>query len=355
MRRPMSDLDLTRYDYHLPAELIAQQPVTHRPDARLMVVQRQGGHIHHSHVRDLSEWLRPGDHLVLNDSRVIPARLVGYRKATGGRWQGLFLRADDQGIWELLCKTRGKLVAGERIMLQDREAEDSIELHMLACLEKGIWAARPDSGESIWGLLNRIGRVPLPHYIRHGKMVSADLQRYQTVFANEPGSVAAPTAGLHFTHDLLTRLSAMGVEHSFVTLHVGMGTFRPITAAQIDQHVMHREWARLNDQTAERLSVVRNGGHRVIAVGTTAVRVLESAAAASSAIQAWSGETDLYIRPRYSFRVVDALLTNFHLPKSTLLVLVRTFGGDALIRAAYEEAIRERYRFFSYGDAMLIL
>jgi S-adenosylmethionine:tRNA ribosyltransferase-isomerase len=346
--------EIDAYDYQLPAELIAQQPVANRSDGRLMIVDRQRGTIEHAHVRDLAECLRAGDCLVVNDSRVVPARLSGYRQSTGGRWQGLFLSADADGNWQLLCKTRGRLEVGEQVVLVDRAANPSLTLRMLARLDGGAWAARPDSGESAWSLLQRVGRVPLPHYIRRGEMIDQDQHWYQTVYADRPGSVAAPTAGLHLTSALLEQLrrSAIGVQR--VTLHVGIGTFRPIAVSRLAEHRMHAEWGEITEATAAELRAVRARGHRVVAVGTTAVRVLESAAA-SGPLTAWAGETQLFIRPPYEFRAVDALLTNFHLPRSTLLVLVRTFGGDALIRQAYAVAIRERYRFFSYGDAMLIV
>jgi S-adenosylmethionine:tRNA ribosyltransferase-isomerase len=217
-----------------------------------------------------------------------------------------------------------------------------------------VWAVRPEPLGEPLEILSRVGRVPLPPYIRDSEMVESDVQAYQTVFAAQPGAVAAPTAGLHFTPELLDQLARRGVERQFVTLHVGIGTFRPITAETLDQHVMHSEWCSLSAETAQRLHAARTTGRRVIAVGTTVARTLESAAASAPG-QAFQGATNLFIRPPYQFRAIDALLTNFHLPKSTLLILVRTFGGDALLRRAYDEAIAERYRFFSYGDAMLIL
>jgi S-adenosylmethionine:tRNA ribosyltransferase-isomerase len=211
-----------------------------------------------------------------------------------------------------------------------------------------------ETDEPVFSLLDRLGRVPLPPYIRQGEMMPADRQRYQTVFAREPGAVAAPTAGLHFTADLLRRLEADGIGHCFVTLHVGLDTFRPVTAERLADHKMHSEWGQLEAATVERIGECHKRGGRVIAVGTTSVRVLESAAA-GTLMQPWSGWTELFIRPPYTFRAVDALLTNFHLPRTTLLVLVRTFGGDELVLRAYEEAIRQEYRFYSYGDAMLVL
>jgi S-adenosylmethionine:tRNA ribosyltransferase-isomerase len=219
---------------------------------------------------------------------------------------------------------------------------------------EGVWTARPETSEETLVLLERAGRVPLPPYIRDGEMADADRQTYQTVYAEKPGAVAAPTAGLHFTPPLLNQLEDRGIELCRVTLHVGLGTFRPISTATLNEHPMHAEWACIDASTVGRLQQIRAAGGRIVAVGTTVVRTLETAAATGQ-LQAWQGETDLFIRPPYQFRAVDALLTNFHLPKSTLLILVRTFGGDELIRRAYDEAIREGYRFYSYGDAMLIL
>jgi S-adenosylmethionine:tRNA ribosyltransferase-isomerase len=353
----MSEID--QYDYPLPKELIAQQPTAHRADARLLVVERAQGTIAHHHVRDLPRLLRAGDALVLNETRVVAARLVGRRRATGGHWEGLFLASDGQGTWKLLCKARGKLFAGERIELASDLGPGAVVLELVAKGEAGVWLARPvprpgEEPRSDFELLESAGRVPLPHYIRSGEMVAADRERYQTVFARNPGAVAAPTAGLHFTTELLRQLEASGVDLVKLTLHVGLDTFRPITVESLADHPMHAEWGQIDSAAVDRLVETRRRGGRIVAVGTTSVRVLETAAAAGT-LAPWQGETRLFIRPGHVFRAVDGLLTNFHLPRTTLLVLVRTFGGDALMRQAYEEAIREEYRFYSYGDAMLIL
>lgn len=357
-------LTLDDYDYVLPKELIAQHPLPNRADARLLVVRRDAQSIEHFHIRDLPELLRAGDGLVLNDTRVLPAKLVGYRQQTKGRWLGLFLEADPDGHLKLLCKTRGQLKPWDQITLVDRAHRDDVTLTMLARLGGGAWAARAETDESPEALLERIGRVPLPHYIRGGNMVDEDVRRYQTVYASQLGSVAAPTAGLHFTQELLQQLQAAHIEFARVTLHVGLGTFAPIKVDRIEDHRMHQEWARLDEENAARLQAIRAAGGRVIGVGSTSVRTLESAAlhAASQSgdevfnpYQAWEGETDLFIRPPFQFRAIDGMLTNFHLPRTSLLVMVRTFGGDELIQRAYQAAIEERYRFFSYGDAMLIL
>jgi len=346
--------ELDSYDYDLPRERIAQEPLRQRADARLLVVNREAGQLQHSHVRNLHEILSPGDCLVLNDTRVIPAQLSGYRVKTGGRWSGLFLHADGAGTWKVLSRTRGRLVGGEEVMLQDRQSGDCWSITMLAPLEGGAWAVRPNAPGSCEALLEEVGRVPLPHYIRGGHMKPADQTNYQTVYAEHPGSVAAPTAGLHFTEDLLRKLEQAGVLICRVTLHVGIGTFRPIQVATLAEHQMHAEVGMVSEDVARRIEEARQAGGRVVAVGTTTVRLLESAAVEGQ-VCGWSGETDLFIRPPYDFQAIQGMMTNFHLPKSSLLVLVRTFGGDALLRQAYQEAIEQQYRFYSYGDAMLIL
>jgi S-adenosylmethionine:tRNA ribosyltransferase-isomerase len=346
--------ELEEYDYQLPGELIAQFPLAHRADARLLIVDRGAAELDHAHVRDLPELLRPDDCLVLNDTRVVKARLLGRRISTGGRWQGLFLDEDADGNWRLLCKTRGKLFPGERIALRDLAGDDVVVLRLLTRLDQGVWAGRPETDEASMTLLDRIGRVPLPHYIRRGESLPADQQDYQTVFAEHLGSVAAPTAGRHFTAQLLAKLQSGGVQVEKVTLHVGVGTFRPIASAQLSDHQMHREWCRLDPDTAARLRAVKEQGRRIIAVGTTTVRTLETAARDGS-LQAWEGDTELFIQPGYEFRAIDGLITNFHLPRSTLLVLVCAFAGRRLVQQAYQTAIEQKYRFFSYGDAMLIV
>jgi S-adenosylmethionine:tRNA ribosyltransferase-isomerase len=340
--------------------LIAQAPLPNRADARLLVVDRSTRTLSHKYVRDLPEILLPGDALVLNDTKVIPARLVGRRTETGGHWEGLFLDAAEDGLWRVICKTRGHPKPGETVTLIDPEGRDDVRLVLGARQAEGIWVLRPESDEDPLGLLERAGRVPLPPYIRGGEMVDADRRDYQTVFARHAGAIAAPTAGLHFTELLLRKLEKIGVALCRVTLHVGAATFRPIVAPTLAEHRMDAEWAELTRETVDRLVAARARGGRVIAVGTTAVRVLETAAGhrrhdGLGPLEPFTGKTELFIHPPYQFLAVDALMTNFHLPRTTLLVLVRTFGGDELIKAAYEEAIREEYRFFSYGDAMLIL
>jgi S-adenosylmethionine:tRNA ribosyltransferase-isomerase len=348
----MSELD--QYDYQLPRELIAQHPLARRSDARLLVVDRADESIRHAYVRDLPEFLGSGDTLVFNDTKVIPARLVGRRERTGGRWTGLFLAADEHGIWQILGKTRGRLEPGEAIVLTSWDTRTSLTLRLIAKQDGGVWAAIPDTEGKPLELLAQVGRVPLPPYIRDGEMVEGDVERYQTVFAKKSGAVAAPTAGLHFTPELLAALKEHGVLAQFVTLHIGIGTFRPITAERLADHPMHSEWCSVTAKVVQQLQLARSAGKRIVAVGTTVARTLESAAADGS-LAPFDGSTELFIRPPYQFRAVDALLTNFHLPKSTLLILVRALGGDRLIQRAYQQAIADQYRFFSYGDAMLIL
>jgi S-adenosylmethionine:tRNA ribosyltransferase-isomerase len=350
---PFDDDDIGSYDYDLPLELIAAEPPARREDARLLVLDRSTGAMSHGNIRDLPTLLSPGDRLVLNNTRVIPARLRGSRESTGGKWEGLFLRTDADGAWELLGQTRGRLQIGERVVITSPRGE-TLLLTLVGKGDEGIWRATPDPVLPAFDLLERFGEVPLPPYIRKGVAKPEDQERYQTIFAKARGSVAAPTAGLHFTQDLFEACRAREIERSFVTLHVGIGTFRPVTAARLSQHTMHSEWGELPTETAHEIVATKRSGGRIVAVGTTSVRLLETAARGGT-IGPFRGETDIFIRPPYEFRAVDVLLTNFHLPRSTLLALVSAFASPEMIRAAYAEAIEHRYRFFSYGDAMLIL
>ena len=344
-------------DYDLPRRLIAQQPLQRRADARLLVVRRGTGAIEHWHVRDLPRLLNPGDRLVLNDTKVVPAQLRGRRESTGGNWQGLYLDEHEEGGWRIVCKTRGHLKPPEPVVLTDTEGRDAARLWLIERLDEGQWHARADGDESTLRLLERVGRVPLPPYIRDGAMVDDDVENYQTVFAKHAGSVAAPTAGLHFTPKLLGQLAESGIDLSAVTLHVGLGTFRPISDDDYQKHTMHAEWARTTPAAASEMAATRAAGGRVIAVGSTVTRTLETIAAENpdTVYAAWEGRTHLYITPPHEFRAIDALMTNFHFPRTTLLLMVQAFAGSDLVRAAYEEAVREEYRFYSYGDAMLIL
>jgi len=340
------------FDYHLPPELVAQEPCSERDKSRLLVVRRSTQSIEHHIFEDLPELLSPGDLLVLNDTRVVPARLVGRRARTGGRWEGLFLRELPDRSWLILSKSRGKLMPGEEIQVEP----GPLRLQLLEKTEQGHWLVRPEveAASTTFDLLERYGQVPLPPYIRKGQGSPADRERYQTVYARQAGAVAAPTAGFHFTPQVFERLQERGIDRTFATLHVGLGTFQPIQGEDFTKHVMHREWGELSREAADAISRCKCRGGKVVAVGTTSVRLLETVTA-SGGPRPWQGETSLYIFPPFEFHAVDALLTNFHLPRTTLLLLVSAFGGIDLMKRAYEIAIQERYRFFSYGDAMLII
>lgn len=346
--------ELSNYDYDLPPELIAQEPSARRDDARLLIVHKSSGRIEHGFVTDLPGILNPDDVMVVNDTKVVPARLVGQRVSTGGKWQGLFLERDGDGLWKMLSKTRGTLHPGESIRLTDIDGRPDAELVLVAKLDDGAWAVRPVGDIGCEELLLKHGRVPLPPYIRSGEMVDADRERYQTVYAAAPGAVAAPTAGLHFSDSLLKETESRIQAIESVTLHVGIGTFRPVSAERFEEHQMHSEWCEITQACVERLEHCRQSGGRIFAVGTTSVRVLESAST-TGALGSYCGETDLFIYPPYEFKSVDMMMTNFHLPKSTLLVLVSAFAGYELIREAYAKAVENNYRFYSYGDAMLLI
>ncbi|MEX0715309.1 MAG: tRNA preQ1(34) S-adenosylmethionine ribosyltransferase-isomerase QueA [Planctomycetaceae bacterium] len=359
--------DLADYDYDLPADLIAAHPPAERDAGRLLVLRSETGDIEHRTVRDLPGLLRRGDRLVLNDTRVLPARLFGRRAATGGKWEGLFLGVTPDGRWRMMSRTRGKLRPGESIELipasdatisgvavSDAATAERIALTLREREADGVWQAEPNVAVDPLAILDRFGTMPLPPYIERAAEF-ADRERYQTTFAHEPGAVAAPTAGLHFTPELLTACAVHGVDRTTITLHVGIGTFKPITVERLDEHVMHSEWRRLSEAAADEINDTRRRGGRIVAVGTTSVRTLESAADAEGVVRAVSGPTELFIRPPYRFRAVDGLLTNFHLPRSSLLVLVSAFAGRERILRAYAEAISRHYRFYSYGDAMLLL
>ena len=337
-------------DYDLPAGLIAQRPADPRDQARLLVARRQDRSLAHHRFSDLPALLSPGDLLILNDTQVLPARLIGRRLTTGGKWEGLFLRDLGDGIWEIICQTRGRLRPGERITIEP----GPMTIELLEPLPEGAWRARPEATGCTVELLHQHGRVPLPPYIRKGTATESDRDRYQTIYARQPGAVAAPTAGLHFTRAVFEQLEQRGIGWAFVTLHVGLGTFRPIEVDDYTLHPMHREWGCLPQETVQAIHACRERGGRVVAVGTTAVRVLETATKLGP-LAPWQGETDLFIYPPYDFRVVNALVTNFHLPRTTLLLLVAAFAGVELTELAYRTAIAERYRFYSYGDAMLII
>ncbi|MFN8483101.1 MAG: tRNA preQ1(34) S-adenosylmethionine ribosyltransferase-isomerase QueA [Anaerolineae bacterium] len=352
------------FDYHLPPDRIAQTPAEPRDSSRLLVLDRASGRRSHRRFRDLPDLLRPGDLLVANDSRVRPARLLG-RKASGGRVELLLLKPVDATTWETLARGH-RLAPGARLVFGDGQ----VNAQIVGVTGAGGRLVRFDA--PVEPLLPDLGHVPLPPYI-HEHL--DDPERYQTVYSRVVGSAAAPTAGLHFTGALIERLDTLGIGMAFVTLHVGLDTFRPVEVEDARSHVMHSEWAELSADTAAAIAAVRAAGGRVVAVGTTAVRVLESAALASAGIDPghsqdfaalprpaappplapYSGWTRLFITPGYQVRAVDALITNFHLPRSTLLMLVSAFAGREAMLAAYDEAVAEGYRFFSFGDAMLIV
>jgi S-adenosylmethionine:tRNA ribosyltransferase-isomerase len=343
----------SQFEFDLPDELIAQHPVEPRDRSRLMVVDRRRKCWEHRTFAELPEILGSHDVLVRNDSRVVPARLIGRRAATGGKWEGLFLREQPDDTWEMLATTRGRPTTGEHVVVGQ-----GLHLVLEGRRAGGSWVVRPERGgeddKSTPALLERHGLTPLPPYIRRGCEALADRVAYQTVYARRSGSVAAPTAGLHFTDEVFARLTARGIIWVDLTLHVGLGTFRPIEVERIEDHVMHAEWVELSTDAIGILKLRRREGGRIVAIGTTSARGLETAAAGES-LESISGETNIFIQPGHVFRGLDALITNFHLPRSSLLVLVSALAGLELIRAAYDEAIRRQYRFFSYGDAMLIL
>ena len=330
------------FDYFLPPETIAQTPAEPRDSSRLLVLERATGQIEHKRFRQITDYLRAGALLVINQTRVIPARMYAH-KPSGGKIELLLLRREDELTWECLVGGKG-LVSGKRVSLQNGLGAEIVEV-----LEGSRRRVRFD--EPVEQHLAADGQMPLPPYI-HEKL--SDPERYQTVYSKTPGSAAAPTAGLHFTPRLLAELEAQGVKLAAVTLHVGLDTFAPVSEDDPEEHKIHTEWCELSPQVAEQIKATKAAGGRVIAVGTTSVRTLESAARGRDEIAAFAGPTSIYILPGYQYKVVDALITNFHLPKSTLIMLVSAFAGRETILQTYQTAIREGYRFFSFGDAMFI-
>ncbi len=351
----------SEFDYDLPPELIAQTPIEPRDASRLLVLRRASGDIEHRLFRDISTCLRPGDLLVANESRVIPARLFGHKVPSGGKVEMLLISKRADGTWEVLLKPGRRVKPGTRVALH-ANIKSEAKSAATAPVSAAVVDSTPAGGRvvafsvPIETLLEQLGVIPLPPYI-HSAL--DDPERYQTVYARVKGSVAAPTAGLHFTPELVQRLQQDGVEFAFVTLHISMDTFRPVQEEDVSAHRMYSEYCELPAQTAQAINRARAERRRVIAVGTTSVRVLETAGArlpgGADALSPFVGPTDLFIYPGFRFRVVDAMLTNFHLPRSTLLMLVAAFAGKDLIDHAYRAAIQERYRFYSFGDAMLIL
>ncbi len=339
-------MQLSDFDYHLPEELIAQHPAAVRDQSRLLVLGRDTGAVSHRRFYDLSSYLVPGDTLVFNDTRVIPARLVGTKSDTGGKVEVFLLNRLAEDRWETLVKPGRKLRPGTTVNFGD-----DLSGEILAVTDFGGRVVRFSFNGIFEEVLDRLGETPLPPYI-HEQL--PDKERYQTVYSRARGSAAAPTAGLHFTDKLLSSLADNSINLAFLTLHVGLGTFRPVSAENILDHKMHREYYSIPPAAADTVNRAKERGGRIIAVGTTAVRTLETVAR-DGRIEAGSGWTDIFIYPGYRFQMVDALLTNFHLPKSTLLMLVSAFAGRENVLAAYREAVAERYRFFSFGDAMLII
>lgn len=341
-------MDVKDFYYDLPQELIAQDPLEDRSSSRLMVLDKITGEVEHRHFKDITEYLRPGDCLVINNTKVIPARLYGVKEGTEAKIEILLLKRKENDIWETLvkpgkkCKIGTKIVFGEGILTGEvvdivEEGNRLIQFHYEGIFEE---------------ILDRLGQMPLPPYITHQLQ---DKNRYQTVYAKYDGSAAAPTAGLHFTPELLQQVRDMGVEIAEVTLHVGLGTFRPVKETDVLKHHMHSEFYKIEQSEADKINKAKKEGHRVIAVGTTSTRTLESAADENGFLTEKSGWTEIFIYPGHQFKVIDALITNFHLPESTLVMLVSALAGREHVLAAYETAVEEKYRFFSFGDAMFIV
>ena len=340
-------MDVKDFYYDLPQELIAQDPLEDRSSSRLMVLDKITGEVEHRHFKDITEYLRPGDCLVINNTKVIPARLYGVKEGTEAKIEILLLKRKENDIWETLvkpgkkCKIGTKIVFGEGILTGEvvdivEEGNRLIQFHYEGIFEE---------------ILDRLGQMPLPPYITHQLK---DKNRYQTVYAKYEGSAAAPTAGLHFTTELLQQIEQMGVSIARVTLHVGLGTFRPVKVDDVEQHHMHTEFYRVTKEAADQINQTKQAGGRIICVGTTSCRTIESATDDNGVIHPGEGDTSIFIYPGYRFKMLDCLITNFHLPESTLLMLVSALAGKEHIMAAYEEAVKERYRFFSFGDAMFI-
>jgi S-adenosylmethionine:tRNA ribosyltransferase-isomerase len=338
------------YDFPLPAGLIAQRPTERRDESRLLVVHRAAGRIEHRRFRDLVEYVEPGDALVLNATRVLRARLLGTRDKSGARAEIFLLKPLGADRWEAMVQPGGKLKPGRRVHIAD-----GFDVEVLEITERRTRIVRLETGAlSADEAIDRLGHVPLPPYVERGDE-TVDAERYQTVYARERGSVAAPTAGLHFTPELLSAIETKGVRRAELVLHVGAGTFKPVEVEDPSAHVMHSEWFTIPPNAAATINEVRAAKKSVWAVGTTSCRALESAARDDGSLPAGDAETDIFIRPPYRFRMVDRLITNFHLPRSTLVMLVAAFAGYELTMRAYKEAVDEHYRFYSYGDAMVIL
>lgn len=343
----MEQLKKSDFYFELPEELIAQDPLEDRSGSRLLMLDKESGRIRHHIFREIVDYLRPGDCLVLNNTKVIPARLLGIKEDTGAAVEVLLLKRRENDVWETLVKPGKKMKPGARLSFGD----GLLKAQVLEVVEEGNRLIRFSYEGIFEEVLDRLGEMPLPPYITHKLQ---DKNRYQTVYAKYEGSAAAPTAGLHFTRELLKQIEDDGVEIAYVTLHVGLGTFRPVKTDNILEHHMHSEYYRVTEEAAEKINRAKKNGHRVICVGTTSCRTVESAADEDGMVRACCDNTEIFIYPGYTFKVLDCLITNFHLPESTLVMLVSALAGRENVLRAYEEAIREKYRFFSFGDAMFI-
>jgi S-adenosylmethionine:tRNA ribosyltransferase-isomerase len=341
-------MNVKDFYYELPEELIAQDPLEKRSNSRLLVLDKKSGDVTHRHFYDIKDYLRPGDCLVINNTKVIPARLLGVREQTGGKVELLLLKRKSDDVWETLVKPGKKARIGERLSFGD----GLLKAEVIDIVEEGNRLVRFEYQGIFEEILDKLGQMPLPPYITHQLK---DKDRYQTVYAKYDGSAAAPTAGLHFTKELLQEIKDMGVEIAEVTLHVGLGTFRPVKVENVQEHHMHSEFFQISQEAADKINAAKQQGHRIISVGTTSTRTLEAAADEDGTLREKSGWTEIFIYPGYQFKVIDGLITNFHLPESTLVMLVSALAGREHVLAAYEEAVKERYRFFSFGDAMLIV
>lgn len=334
--------------YDLPPELIAQDPLQDRSASRLLVLDKESGKIEHHMFREIAGYLEPGDCLVINDTKVIPARLLGEKADTGAKVEVLLLKRKENDIWETLVKPGRKMRPGTKVSF----GNGLLTAEVMDVVEEGNRLIQFHYDGIFEEILDKLGQMPLPPYITHQLK---ERERYNTVYAKHEGSAAAPTAGLHFTPELLRKIEEKGVDIARVTLHVGLGTFRPVKVEEVTEHHMHSEFYQISKEAAEKINRAKSGGGRVICVGTTSCRTIESAADEQGHLRACSGWTEIFIYPGYRFKVLDGLITNFHLPESTLIMLVSALAGREQVLAAYEEAVRERYRFFSFGDAMLIL
>lgn len=345
-------MNINEFDYHLPQELIAQKPANRRDGSRLMAVHRDSGKVEHRHFYDILEYLNPGDCLVLNNSKVLPARLFGEKEQTGAKVEFLLIKRIEGDVWETMVRPGKRLKPGDTVVFSP-----SFKAEIVDYGQDGTRLARFRYDGIFMERLEELGKMPLPPYIERVSDAE-DSERYQTVYCKEEGSVAAPTAGLHFTKDLLEQAEKKGVQIAYVTLHVGIGTFRPVKCENIEDHQMHFEEYEVTQETADRINRVKRAGGRIISVGTTSTRTLESAAVLKDGryeVRAGSGSTGIFIYPGYEFKMIDSLITNFHLPKSTLLMLISAFYDREKILEIYDTAVREKYRFFSYGDAMLLI